>query len=904
MSDYLEHYGTPRHSGRYPWGSGDNPYQRSSAFLKYVREQEAAGRSRVDIAKDLGYHGRKELDQKYSAATNIVKKNDIAYAIKLKEHGYSNTEIGRKMGINESTVRGYLAPGRMKKLAFNDEIAEILKDNVSSKKYIDVGKGIELQMGITRNRLDQVVANLVETGEYEKQYHKFTQLGTGKQTDMIVLVPKGTPWSEVHNNMDQIGVIVDRYDPAIDKFRTSTGILPPKSLDSSRIKIRYAEEGGKDKDGVIELRRGVEDISLGESQYAQVRIAVDGKYYLKGMAMYAEKMPEGVDVIFNTNKHEGTPMMAGKDGVLKPLKDNPDNPFGATILPTGQRMYKDANGKEQQSVINKVSDEGTWEQWTKTLSSQMLSKQPEALIKQQLRLTLNEKKEEFESIMALTNPIIKKELLKEFSDNCDHSAETLKAAALPRQQAQVILPISSLKDDEIYAPNFENGERVVLIRYPHAGRFEIPELTVNNNNKEAKTVMQNARDAVGINANVAARLSGADFDGDAVTVIPNNNHAIKTRSQLKGLENFDPHDSYPKYTGMKVMLESEKQKQMGVVSNLINDMTLKGADDNELARAVRHSMVVIDAVKHELDYRKSYLDNDIDGLKQKYQDQGDKYGGAATLISRAKSKVYVPERKLNYDFDPDTGEKKYVETGRTYLPYKKDKETGEWKPVLKRGEHIPILATEESTQMRETKDAFTLSSGTPPEQIYASFANACKSLANEARKAYMHTEKYTYDKTAAITYKEEVKSLEAKVNLAKANAPYERQAQLAATAQYNMKKDSNNYTKAELKRLKGQELAGARLRMGAKKEAVVITDKEWQAIEAHAINSTKLSEIVAHADKNMLKQLATPKEMKNAMTPSRVALAISMANSGYTTSEIASRFGVSTSTINKAIHGK
>ena len=27
FEDELAHYGTPRHSGRYPWGSGDDPYQ-------------------------------------------------------------------------------------------------------------------------------------------------------------------------------------------------------------------------------------------------------------------------------------------------------------------------------------------------------------------------------------------------------------------------------------------------------------------------------------------------------------------------------------------------------------------------------------------------------------------------------------------------------------------------------------------------------------------------------------------------------------------------------------------------------------------------------------------------------------------------------------------------------------
>lgn len=29
-SQFLIHYGTPRHSGRYPWGSGKDPYQSSN----------------------------------------------------------------------------------------------------------------------------------------------------------------------------------------------------------------------------------------------------------------------------------------------------------------------------------------------------------------------------------------------------------------------------------------------------------------------------------------------------------------------------------------------------------------------------------------------------------------------------------------------------------------------------------------------------------------------------------------------------------------------------------------------------------------------------------------------------------------------------------------------------------
>ena len=37
--DELQHYGMPKRSGRYPWGSGDDPYQHGSGdFLGRVDE--------------------------------------------------------------------------------------------------------------------------------------------------------------------------------------------------------------------------------------------------------------------------------------------------------------------------------------------------------------------------------------------------------------------------------------------------------------------------------------------------------------------------------------------------------------------------------------------------------------------------------------------------------------------------------------------------------------------------------------------------------------------------------------------------------------------------------------------------------------------------------------------------
>ena len=77
--------------------------------------------------------------------------------------------------------------------------------------------------------------------------------------------------------------------------------------------------------------------------------------------------------------------------------------------------------------------------------------------------------------------------------------------------------------------------------------------------------------------------------------------------------------------------------EMGRISNLITDMTLLGADDHEIARAVKHSMVVIDAEKHKLDYKASEKDNNISALMKKYQ--GKARGGASTIVSRGSGAV-------------------------------------------------------------------------------------------------------------------------------------------------------------------------------------------------------------------------------------------------------------------------
>lgn len=875
MDDYIMHYGTPRHSGRYPWGSGNTPYQSNKSFLSYVQKLKKEGVPEKMIASGMGMSIR-QLRAKYSIAKDEKRMADFSQAYRLREKGYSYNAIAQRLGMpNESSVRSLLDPAIQKRAEATMATANSLKDQIAEKKYIDVGVGVERYMGCSRTKLDSSIAMLEEQG-YVIHNIKTEQLGTGKFTTIKVLCAPGTTLKEVSENRANIGSPAEWSD---DGGYTYNKLKPPKSISSDRIMVRYGEEGGSKKDGVIELRRGVEDISLGDSRYAQVRIAVDDSHYLKGMAVYSDDMPKGVDVIFNTNKSKDVSKM----DTMKKMKDDPDNPFGATYR---QREYVDKNGKKQLSALNIVNEEGDWESWKKTLSSQMLSKQSPDLAKKQLAIGFDEKRSQYDEISSLTNPVVKKKLLETFSDNCDSSAVHLEAAAMPRQASHVILPLNTIKETEIYAPRYRDGESVVLIRYPHGGKFEIPELTVNNKNPEGKKTLTNkAKDAVGINYKVAERLSGADFDGDTVLVIPNRKGplSIKSHAPLEGLKNFDPKQAYPYYDGMKVMTSHQKGIEMGKVSNLITDMTIKGANFDEISRAVRHSMVVIDAEKHKLNYKQSFIDNGIQELYKKYQ--GRAGGGASTLISRASSEKTVSTRRES--IDPKTGKKIFTEKNDTYINKKGD--------VVKR--------TEKSTKMAETDDARTLSSGTVIEEIYADHANRLKSLANQARKDAANIKPPKASPSAKQTYAKEVADLKSKLNVALKNAPLERQAQLLANAKVSAKKEANpGMDKDDLKKVKTQALNEARARVGANKKDVMveISSKEWEAIQAGAISKTVLSQILNNTDLDRVKELAMPKE-KITMTPSRISRARAMLNAGCTQAEVADMLGVSTSTLSKAL---
>jgi DNA-binding CsgD family transcriptional regulator len=876
----LVHYGILRRSGRYPWGSGGTQNTRNKQFLDYVDGLKSQGLSESEIARGMGIT-TSELRANRSIARNQQRQADIAMAQRLHDKGYSNVAIGQRMGKNESTVRSLLAPGAKDKADVLQSTADMLRAQVDSKGFIDVGTGAEGfvdlgtgQTGVSSTRLKTAVDMLRAEG-YAYHTVKVTQIGTGLETTVKVLAPPGTTQKDVFLNRDKIAFIQSFSE---NGGRSYTDVQSPLSINPSRLQVKFKEDGGDQADGVVFVRPGVKDVSLGGAKYAQVRIKVGDGHYIKGMAVYKDDLPDGVDLQFHTNKSRDTPVFGDKDNtVLKNIKDDPDLPFGTIVRQIGDNMGTPK--ARVTSAMNVVYDEGNWGEWNRTLSSQMLSKQSPALVKSQLDMTYESRKAQFDEIMGMTNPVVRKRLLEDFADGTDSAAVHLKAAALPRQGTHVILPLGKIDPTHVYAPNYENGTTVVLIRHPHGGPFEIPELKVNNRNAEGRNLLGNSRDAIGIHHSVAKRLSGADFDGDTVLVIPNNEGRVRTRPALKELEGFDPQRSYPGYAGMKRMTNT--QTEMGKISNLITDMSLKGASSSEIARAVKHSMVVIDAEKHGLNYKLSYNDNGIKQLKDKYQQ-----GGASTIISRAKSRLDVPDRKPRSagkggPIDRETGARVFEPTGRTNF------RTG--RPITIR-----------STKLGEARDAHTLSSGTPVERMYANHSNNLKALANRARLASVRTPTPKQSPSARKTYADEVASLDAKLRIAIRNRPLERQAQLIANATVRAKRDANPHMEPEtLKKVKFQALAEARVRTGAGKQRINITDAEWAAIQANAISASKLNDILTNADTDRVRELAAPKSSK-LMTSAKTSRAKSMLASGYTRAEVARALGVSLTTLDEA----
>lgn len=959
FKNYILHSGVKRKSGRYEWGSGEHPYQHEPWFQGWAELNKTMTVN--EIAHQYGM-SQKELLARYGYAKDAQKAALITHAIELRNvRQMSVAAIAKKMNVSQSTVKSWLAPNALEKTKRREDLANALIKEVNKKKYIDVGKGVESVLGVKRTMLDDVLIILKDRGYNIIKFDQAQASDPKRKTHMMVLMQpkegmdeakaKSESYKELMQNKSKIDL---PYDVRVNENgKTIYGIHQPVSISSKRIMVRYGDdpESGSKREGLIEIRRGVDDLYLGNCRYAQVRIAVDDTHYLKGMAVYKDDMPPGVDIIVNTTKKRGTPLCNpdpnGKT-VAKPMvRDangniDKDNPFGAQIKsPGGQYFYTDKNGEKKLGAINKVNSEEDWNDWTssKTLASQILTKQDVGLAKRQLNLAHAQYADELAEIQKITNPIVKAQRLNEFAENCDKAAVHMKAAAMPGQSVKVLIPIPSLKDNEVYCPAYNNGEKLALFRYPHGCKSEIPILTVNNGNREGRKVMTNApTDAIGINPKAAERLSGADFDGDTVVVIPNRKGLIKNEGRTAELWNdFDPHTQFANPPGTPRPSQTFMYTQMGIVTNLITDMTLQNATEEEVARVVKHSQVIIDAYKHNLDWKRSEQEYRIQELHEKYQ--GKATGGAYTIISKATGEVRVPDRD-RFRVNPKTGEKEWHYTGKKRV-YQVDPVTGEktknYKELLPyqkgydpekaknyeenlKNKYVPLNKTPKlesddinvsSKRMAEVKDAMDLVSPMqhPMEIVYANYANSMKAMANEARLEALKNDHMEVNKQAQKTYAKEVDSLKEKIRRCETQAPLERRVQLLTSVivedmrsrypeRYNSKTPDG---KKALRKLRSQVQLQQRCLLKGETH-FQITDKEWEAVQAGAVNKSTLLKVLRYAEKDRITELATPHDSNlPALSMANIAHAKAMLNSNFTQAEVAAYFGVSVSTLRRAM---
>lgn len=941
----LKHYGVKRKSGRYPWDPSLH-LPKNYKFIEDRDEMKKRGLSDNEIAKQMGL-STTVYRSKVTIAKEELKQYNMQRIAKLQSQGLIIDDIAKEIGTTGQTVRNYLDeiknPNKSSRAqrVQTEAVADTLKDAVKRSKYIDVGKGVEIQMGISKEKLKSGLNALVESGEYEVHNLRIAQVtDKNNSTPVKVLTKKGVERSEIYKNMDKVRPVEEF---AINgDARMFQQMERPKSIGWDRVHIRYAipegqkghgtNDDGAMMDGAMFLRPGVKDLNLGKASYAQVRIAVGDTHYLKGMALYGTEemfkgIPKGTDIIFNTNKTANkTPQE-----VLKELKKNPEggapidgpNPFGATVKrqntlvdAKGNPVYKPGvkdrfgNKVPQIGSVNIVNEEGDWGSWSKALSAQFLSKQPTTVVHERLKATMKQVQDEYESIQKVTNPVIKKQLMESFVSDLESKQVHMKAAAPKGFQGHVILPVPDMKENEVYAPNYKNGEKVVLIRYPHGGRFEIPELTVNNNSVARKMISKDSPDAIGIHPKVASKMSGADFDGDTAYVIPNNKGKFKSRDSLKELKNFDPNMYADKPGTFTPITKRYQQTLMGVVSNLITDMTLQGAPSNEIARAVKHSMVVIDAEKHKLNYKRSAEENGIDALMKRYMTHVDKvkYGDLERYNPKTRrvDKVIDPD-KLKKDLTPG---KEYTSASTIISRHKQSVITDGYQvevpdPKSKSGGTKMVWRNKKETYLvNMVKDAnvFLGPNATKTEHHYADYINELKAFKNKVDSEMSGIKMPARDPKAAKIYAEEVLSMKDKVNQVKINRIKERQAQrmaeVSSKAEIARRSEDEVLKKDEISRIKQQALNKARSMVGAERTPVTITDDEWDAVQSNAVSGTLLKELVSFMDDSQLKSLATPRANKQ-MTEARKSKAKALLANGYTISQVAEALGVSSSTIGK-----
>ena len=203
-----------RGSGRYPFGSGERAHQHSWDTLTRINKLKAQGMSDKEIAKAMGWtmevydKKTKQMTTEGNTSRYKAEKEIAVHEVAMDKYDevtwyrthndpktgkpYTTSEIARLMGFkNESSLRSFEESSKFSSESPIFKAAEQVKANIERTGYLDVGKGTNLYLGITDDRMKTVLAVLEKEGYQVVNDVQVKQLNGGDNytTRKILVAP-------------------------------------------------------------------------------------------------------------------------------------------------------------------------------------------------------------------------------------------------------------------------------------------------------------------------------------------------------------------------------------------------------------------------------------------------------------------------------------------------------------------------------------------------------------------------------------------------------------------------------------------------------------------------------------------------------------------------------------------
>lgn len=184
----LKHYGTPRHSGRYPWGSGKRPKQRLERSKDEDDDFIVSGSRVVSGVRSTVSKEKKQKESEKSPKKKATEalKEDTAYRKALAENEslkkmkISSADLAKSAGHFKGAASSMESVSKGVSNAWDDLHNAKYRNKDRSKEVKDLSNA-ELQNVITRIRLEQEYNRITmpqKKSGYDKTMAALSVIGT------------------------------------------------------------------------------------------------------------------------------------------------------------------------------------------------------------------------------------------------------------------------------------------------------------------------------------------------------------------------------------------------------------------------------------------------------------------------------------------------------------------------------------------------------------------------------------------------------------------------------------------------------------------------------------------------------------------------------------------------------